>query len=143
MALVNGFNIDATGRCTVSDTDAVTGTFIGIPVTATGDAAASQLGPVVSASNRCGVNAAGRLVYQDVAQVPYAGVVFRNGGMSFTQTGVLLTDSVSAILYYNGGLPYTAAGYLAIDGDTPLIPEPLLTESGDYITTEAGDHITT
>ena len=141
--LVNGFLIDATGRCTVNDTDAITGTFVGIPVTALGEAAASQVGPVVAASNRCGVNAAGRLVYQDVAQVPYAGVVFPNGGMSFTQAGALLTDSSSAILYYNGGLPYTAAGYLAIDGNTPLIPEPLLTESGDYITSEAGDHITT
>ena len=141
--LVNGFLIDATGRCTVNDADPVIGTYIGIPVTTLGAAAASQIGPVVAASNRCGVNAAGRLVYQDVAQVPYAGVVFRNGGMSFTQTGALLCDSVSAALYYNGGLPYTAAGYLAIDGSTPLIPEPLLTESGDYITTEAGDHITT
>ena len=143
MTMVNGFLIDATGRCTVNDTSAVVGTFVGIPVTALGEAAASQVGPVVASSNRCGVNAAGRLVYQDVAMVPYAGVVFRNGGMSFTQTGALLTDSVSAILYYNGGLPYTAAGYLAIDGDTPLIPEPLLTESGDFITTEAGDHLTT
>lgn len=143
MTLYNGFKIDATGRCTVSDTDPVVGTFIGIPVTALGEAAASQVGPVVAKNNRCGVNAAGRLVYQDVAQVPYAGVVFRNGGMSFTQTGALLCDSVSAALYYNGGLPYTAAGYLAIDGDTPLIPETLATESGDLLTTEDGDYITT
>ena len=143
MTLYNGFKIDATGRCTVNDTDAVVGTFVGIPVTALGEAASSQVGPVVAKNNRCGVNAAGRLVYQDVAQVPYAGVVFTSSGMSFTQTGALLTDSVSAILYYNGGLPFTAAGYLAIDGDTPLVPEPLLTESGDFITTEAGDHITT
>lgn len=141
--LVNGFLIDATGRCTVNDTGAITGTFIGIPVTALGEAAASQVGPVVASSNRCGVNANGRLVYQDVAQVPYAGVVFRNGGMSFTQTGALLTDSVSAILYYNGGLPFTSAGYLAIDGDTPLIPEQITTEAGDFITTEDGDILTT
>lgn len=143
MAQVNGFLIDATGRCTVNDTGAVVGTFVGIPVTADGSTAASQTGPVVAASNRCGVNAAGRLVYQDVAQVPYAGVVFRNGGMSFTQLGALLCDSVSAILYYNGGLPYTAAGYLAIDGDTPLVSETLATESGDLLTTEGGDYITT
>lgn len=143
MTLFNGFNIDGTGRCTFNDTDAVANTYIGIPVTALGEAAASQVGPVVRANNRCGVNAAGRLVYQDVAQVPYAGVVFRNGGMSFTQGGALLCDSVSAILYYNGGLPFTAAGYLAIDGDTPLIPETLATESGDLLTTEDGDYITT
>lgn len=143
MTQFNGFLIDATGRCTVSDTGAITGTFVGIPVTATGECAASQIGPVVAASNRCGVNAAGRLVYQDVAQVPYAGVVFRNGGMSFTQTGALLTDSVSAILYYNGGLPFTAAGYLAIDGDTPVPPSNITTESGDLLTTEAGDYIIT
>lgn len=141
--LVNGFSIDATGRCTFNDTDAVTGTFVGIPVTATGETAALQTGAVVAANNRCGVNAAGRLVYQDVAQVPYAGVVFRNGGMSFTQAGALLCDSVSAILYYNGGLPFTAAGYLAIDGSTPLIPENITTESGDLLTTEAGDYIIT
>lgn len=143
MTMVNGFLIDATGRCTVNDTGAIVGTFVGIPVTALGEAAASQVGPVVASSNRCGVNAAGRLVYQDVAMVPYAGVVFTNGGMSFTQGGALLCDSVSAILYYNGGLPFTAAGYLAIDGDTPLIPERLATESGDLLTTEAGDYITT
>ena len=141
--LVNGFLIDATGRCTFNDTDAIAGAYIGIPVTATGETAALQTGAVVAANNRRGVNAAGRLVYQDVAQVPYAGAVFRNGGMSFTQGGALLCDSVGAILYYNGGLPFTAAGYLAIDGDTPLIPEPLLTESGDFITTEAGDYIIT
>ena len=141
--LVNGFLIDATGRCTFNDTDAVVGTFVGIPVTATGETAAAQTGSVVAASNRCGVNAAGRLVYQDVSQVPYAGVVFRNGGMSFTQAGALLTDSVSAILYYNGGLPYTAAGYLAIDGSTPPVPSYILTEGGDYITTEAGEYIIT
>lgn len=140
---VNGFLIDATGRCTFSDTDAVVGAFVGIPVTAIGDAAASQVGPVVAASNRCGVNAAGRLVYQDVAQAPYAGVVFRNGGMSFTQLGALLCDSVSAILYYNGGLPYTAAGYLAIDGSTPLVPENIITQDGNQLVTEAGDALTT
>ena len=141
--LVNGFSIDATGRCTFNDTDAITGTFIGIPVTATGECAASQTGAVVAASNRCGVNAAGRLVYQDVAMTPYAGTVFTNGGMSFTLGGALLCDSVGAIMYYNGGLPFTAAGYLAIDGDTPLIPETLATESGDLLTTEDGDYITT
>ena len=141
--LVNGFLIDATGRCTFNDTDAIAGAYVGIPVTATGECAASQTGAVVAASNRCGVNAAGRLVYQDVAQVPYAGAVFRNGGMSFTQGGALLCDSVGAILYYNGGLPFTAAGYLAIDGSTPLIPENITTESGDLLTTEGGDYITT
>lgn len=143
MTLFNGFKIDSTGRCTFNDTDAVANTYIGIPVTADGSTAASQVGPVVSASNRCGVNANGRLVYQDVALVPYAGKVFSNGGMSFTASGALLCDSASPALYSLGGLPYTAAGYLAIDGDTPLIPETLTTESGDLITTEAGDYITT
>lgn len=47
MTLFNGFNIDATGRCTFNDTDAVANTFIGIPVTADGSAAAAQVGPVI------------------------------------------------------------------------------------------------
>lgn len=143
MTLYNGFNIDSTGRVVFNDTDPITGTYIGIPVTATGECAAAQVGPVVSASNRCGVNAAGRLVYQDVAMVPYAGAIYTNGSMSFTVNGALLCDSVSAVMYHNGGLPYTAAGYLAIDGDTPLVPNNITTEAGDKLITESGDYIVT
>ena len=139
----NGFLIDAAGRVVFNDTDAIVGTYVGIPVTADGSTAASQSGAVVAASNRCGVNAAGRVVYQDVGVAPYAGVVFRNGAMSFTQTGALLCDSAGAILYYNGGLPYTAAGYLAIDESTPTIPENIVTEDSNQIVTEAGDALIT
>lgn len=139
----NGFSIDVTGRVTFNDTDPVAGAYIGIPVTATGEACVEQAGPVVTASNRAGFNANGRIYYQDIATTPYAGKVFTNGGMSFTEDGALLCDSSNDILYYLGGLPYTAAGYLAIDSLTPLPSFTLATEGGDLLTTESGDYITT
>lgn len=143
MSLVNGFLIDATGRCTFNDADAIVGTYLGIPVTTTGETAASQVGPTVVASNRGAFNSLGRLIYQDVALTPYAGAVFVNGAMSFTQSGALLCDSASPSKYFNGGLPYSAAGYLCIDGDVPLIPFNIVTQDNNQLVTEAGDALIT
>lgn len=139
----NGFNFDAAGRVVFNDTDAFASTYLGIPATATGDAFVSQAGAVTSASNRGGKTSDGKLLYQDVAATPYAGVKFSNGTLSFTQAGALLCDSVGAIAYYIGGLPFTVSGALCIDESTPIPAFTLATETGDLLTTESGDYITT
>jgi len=138
----NGFTIDNTGRIVFNDTDSITSTFVGIPATATGEAAVSQ-SAATSGNNRVGFAADGRVAYIDMDTDTYTGPKYNNGSIMFTVDGRVMCSSQGAPAAYVGGLPFTAEGYLCIDALTPLPSFTIATETGDLLVTETGDILVT